>query len=128
MSPDKGWSTFLICSAIVDEGYQNEVEIYNVYDISDSISSTAKDKLNQIKNNKVIIDDARKSVNFDNSEIDFWFIDSDHSIGFAQWYINLIKNTKYFFIHDLNASPDYHKKFRKDNDNVHSGGEAIGIL
>ena len=134
MSPDKGWSSFIMINAIKDEKYN--IEYFKSYDIRNSINNEYIELFNNILNDKYkfIIGDAKKTLNI-NENIDLFFIDSDHSYSFALWYKQFLNFAKYIFVDDINPSIEYQDKFRtpsignkKNNmENVHCGGEPYVI-
>jgi hypothetical protein len=134
MSPDKGWSSFIMINAIKDENY--DIEYFKSYDIVNSINSTYFELFNNILNDKYefILGDAKKTLTI-NENIDLFFIDSDHSYSFAKWYEKYLNFAKYIFIDDINPSIEYQDKFRtpllgnekQRLENIHSGGEPYVI-
>jgi len=134
MSPDKGWSSFIIINAIRDEKY--DIEYFKSYDIQNQISEQYLQLFKQILNEKyeLVIGDAKKTLII-NDNIDLFFIDSDHSYSFALWYKQYLKFAKYIFVDDINPDIKYQDKFRtptKENikmelENVHFGGEPYVI-
>lgn len=128
MSPNQGWSTFLISNAIIDENFQEEIDFFHSYDLHNSFSIETKEIVNKIKNFNFYLGDCREKIKFDDDkQIDFWLIDSDHSLGFSKWYINFVKKAKYFFVHDINPSKIWHNKFRTNDENFYNGGEPKSI-
>lgn len=134
MSPDKGWSSFIMINAINDENYN--IEYFKSYDIARSIDNEYVELFNSILNEKYvfILGDAKKTLNI-NEKVDLFFIDSDHSYSFAKWYEKYLKFAKYIFVDDINPSIEYQDKFRTPTvlneklklENIHSGGEPYVI-
>ena len=134
MSPDRGWSSFIMINAIKDEKYN--IEYFKSYDFKASIANEYVELFKNILNDKYhfIIGDAKKTLTI-NENVDLFFIDSDHSYSFAKWYKQYLKFAKYIFVDDINPSIEYQDKFRtptsgneKQNmENVHNGGEPYVI-
>jgi len=127
MSPNNGFSTFIMSQAILDEGYENELEIFDSYDLSEQFCSEASEKSSKLKVFKFFGGDAKNTLEL-SEKVDFFFVDSDHSKNFAEWYINLFKFADFIFVHDINPSEEYHLKYRgADDENKHSGGEPLVV-
>ena len=124
MSPNYGWSTKIMLSAIRDENY--EIDFFHSYDLKLLLAPDLIKFVKQFKQFKFFEGDAKANLKL-NEEIDFFFIDSDHSLEFANWYLPFLDKTKSFFVDDIDPSEEYHKKFRPDNSNVHCGGEPLVI-
>lgn len=136
MSPDKGWSTYIMLNAILDSNYADQLQYFHSFDLTDKIANPVK---NLLKNKfcekyKLFLGDARKTVKIPN-ELDFWFIDSDHSYSFADWYSKYLDIPKYFMIDDIDPSEEYFRK-REDKslfpgwtglEDIHCGGEPLII-
>jgi hypothetical protein len=127
MSPDEGFSTFIMLNAILDEGYGDEIDFFKSYDLQNKLRPETLDKISNFNFFTFFGGDASKNISFDDNGIDFFFIDSDHSKSFAEWYVDLLPSVKYFFVHDIDPSEEYHIKFRPDNQNVYCGGEPLVI-
>jgi len=127
MSPNNGFSTFVMSQAILDEGYENSVEIFDSYDLGDFFCSEAKEKSSKIKVFRFFQGDAKNNLQL-SERIDFFFVDSDHSKRFAEWYVGLLESSDFIFVHDINPSEDYHLKFRGYNhEDPYCGGEPLVI-
>ena len=127
MSPNNGFSTFVMSQAILDEGYENELEIFDSYDLIEQFCSEASEKSSKLKVFKFFGGDAKNTLEL-SEKVDFFFVDSDHSKSFAEWYINLFKFADFIFVHDINPSEEYHLKYRgADDENKHSGGEPLVV-
>lgn len=127
MSPNNGFSTFVMIQAILDEGYENEIEIFDSYDLSYLFCYEAEEKISKIGAFNFFKGDAKDTFKL-NEKIDFFFIDSDHSKNFSEWYINFLNFSDFIFIHDINPSEEYHLKFRGDHtENPYCGGEPLTV-
>jgi hypothetical protein len=127
MSPNNGFSTFVMSQAILDEGYENNIEIFDSYDLGDFFCSEAKEKSSKIKVFRFFQGDAKNNLQL-SERIDFFFVDSDHSKRFAEWYVGLLESSDFIFVHDINPSEDYHLKFRGYNhEDPYCGGEPLVI-
>ena len=125
MSPNNGFSTFIMSQAILDEGYENDLEMFDSYDLEDFFCTEAKGKSSRIKVFRFFQGDAKNSLRL-SEKIDFFFVDSDHSKSFAEWYVGLLEFSNFIFVHDINPSEDYHLKFRGHNhEDPYSGGEPL---
>jgi hypothetical protein len=127
MSPDEGFSTFVMISAILDEKYGEDMDFFRSYDLKYKFCKEAEEKIQGADFFNFFEGDASKNISLKKGELDFFFIDSDHSRSFAEWYSNFLDSSKYFFIHDIDPSEEYHKKFRPDDQNFYCGGEPIVI-
>ena len=127
MSPNNGFSTFVMSQAILDEGYENELEMFDSYDLSNGFCSEAIEKYSKLKVFKFFGGDAKHTLEL-SEKVDFFFVDSDHSKSFAEWYINLFQFANFIFVHDINPSEEYHLKYRgADDENKHVGGEPLVV-
>ena len=127
MSPNNGFSTFVMSQAILDEGYESELEMFDSYDLKDMFCEEAREKFSKLKVFNFFGGDAKETLNL-SEKIDFFFVDSDHSKSFAEWYINLFEFADFIFVHDINPSEEYHLKYRgADDENKHSGGEPLVV-
>jgi predicted O-methyltransferase YrrM len=81
MSPNTGWSTTWILSALRDNGNHGELWSYDLHDTATKLvpPPLAADRWH------FVLGDARRTIP-NAPEFDYLFIDSDHSASFAQWY------------------------------------------
>jgi len=127
MSPNNGFSTFIMIQAIIDEGYDNDLEMFDSYDLEDKLCKEAREKSSKLKIFNFFKGDAKENLKL-NEKIDFFFVDSDHSESFAKWYVNIFHFANFIFVHDINPSEEYHLKYRGENsENKYSGGEPLVI-
>jgi len=127
MSPNNGFSTFVMSQAILDEGYESELEMFDSYDLKDMFCEEAREKFSKLKVFNFFGGDAKETLNL-SEKIDFFFVDSDHSKSFAEWYINLFEFADFIFVHDINPSEEYHLKYRGEHtENKNCGGEPLVI-
>lgn len=100
MSPNTGWSTTWILSALRDNGGQGQLWSYDLHDTSTKYvpKALAEGRWN------FVLGDARKNL-CDFSQIDYFFIDSDHTKEFAFWYVEKIlpslRSTCKVSVHDV---------------------------
>lgn len=127
MSPDYGFSTYIMLNAIYDEGYENEIEYFKSYDLRNALSLKAKKLTERSKFYSIHCGNAKNILEVP-LRFDFWFIDSDHSKSFATWYIKHVSKAKHIFVHDIDPSEEYQIKYRKDNENTQSGGEPLVVI
>jgi len=105
MSPNTGWSTMWILSALRDNRNGSQLRSYDIHDISTRYvpRSLANGRW------KFIQGDCRRTLR-DVEQADYLFIDSDHSREFAKWYTNLIltrtKPGTVVSVHDVYHSTD----------------------
>jgi hypothetical protein len=127
MSPNQGFSTFIMSQAIMDEGYCDDLEMFDSYDLEYKFCREASEKSSKLKVFNFFAGDARENLKLD-ERIDFFFIDSDHSKSFAKWYIDKFHFADFIFVHDINPSEEYHLKYRGGNEeNKYSGGEPLVV-
>lgn len=100
MSPNTGWSTTWILSALRDNGGAGQLWSYDLHDISTKFvpKSLAEERW------KFFLGDARENLP-DPSQIDHFFIDSDHTGEFATWYVQSLfpslRSTCKVSVHDV---------------------------
>jgi hypothetical protein len=127
MSPNDGFSTYIMCNAIIDENFSEEIVFFHSYDIQNTFCSEAITEYGKIKNFQFFLGDAKTTLSI-NENIDFFFIDSNHSKIFAKWYLQFLNYPNFIFVHDINPSAEYSTKFRSsDLENVYSGGEPFVV-
>lgn len=81
ISPCGGWSSSWICNALRDNGH-GRVLSFDVHD--DSVRRLPRDLVDGIR--EFHLGDVRQSQHLP-AQIDFLFMDSDHSAAFAEWYV-----------------------------------------
>jgi predicted O-methyltransferase YrrM len=127
MSPNNGFSTLVMSQAIVDEGYVDELEMFDSYDLNDCFCEEAREKSSKLKVFNFFVGDAKETLKL-NEKIDFFFVDSDHSKSFAEWYVNSLHFADFIFVHDINPSEEYHLKYRGEHtENKYCGGEPLVV-
>ena len=102
-SPDYGWSTFHILTAL----NKNQHGTCTSYDIANHIAYSLKNSKIDVSRFEFVLGDVTKQFdrwNYD--EIDFMFINCDHSASFATKYCNkvlprMMGKSKTVFIHDI---------------------------
>lgn len=82
MSPNAGWSTTWMLSALRDNGDGSQLWSYDLHETSTKFvpSSLARSRWYFVQG------DARETVP-KAPEFDYLFVDSNHSRGFAEWYV-----------------------------------------
>jgi hypothetical protein len=88
-SPHKGWST-----TIIQKAMQGRASMHRSYDIIDYERRIKKDMSRHVHphNWEFILGDFRKTIDLEMiGETDLLFIDSDHSLKFAEWYLDEAK-------------------------------------
>ncbi len=85
MSPNTGWSTTWILSALRDNQQRGELWSYKLHDTSTKFvpAGLAEEVWH------FVLGDAKKTIP-EASDFDYLFIDSDHSALFAEWYIQVL--------------------------------------
>jgi predicted O-methyltransferase YrrM len=108
ISPNAGYSTFIILSAIENAGYKDELIFFKSYDIENKLSQTINKKISEshFTQFEFIHGNAKEKFIYPEEGIDFLFIDSEHSTTFAEWYKPFLSKCKYFFAHDIEASKE----------------------
>ena len=96
ISPDKGYSTYVICSAMNDNEmghlWSYDLNIEHVHEL-EVYNPIAGKHVKYAENSTFIEGDVKEQYVPD--EIDYLFLDSDHSYEFADWYIeNLFPKVK----------------------------------
>ena len=122
-APDYGWSTFHILTAL----NKNQHGTCTSYDIVNHIAYSLKNSKIDVSRFEFVLGDVTEQFdrwNYD--EIDFMFIDCDHSASFATKYCNkviprMMGKSKTVFIHDIFhdwkcGGQDVVKQFLKSND------------
>ena len=85
MSPNAGWSTTWILSALRDNGETGHLQSHDIHARRRCFVPE-----HPLKNKwELVLGDAKEAVN-DVSGFDFFFIDSDHSREFTEWYVDHI--------------------------------------
>jgi predicted O-methyltransferase YrrM len=85
MSPNTGWSTTWILSALRDNGGDGQLWSYDLHDISTKLVPQYLAE----KRWHFVLGDARETLPTA-PDFDYLFVDSDHSASFAQWYSKVL--------------------------------------
>ena len=124
MSPDCGFSTYLMINAICDEGYEDKVKSFDSYDLKYKFSNIARKTRTKLECHKFFWGDVKQTLKMVDN-LDFFFIDSNHSFSFAQWYSQFLDTPQAFFVHDIDSSKDFHQLWRTDDQAIANGGEPL---
>lgn len=100
ISPHCGWSTFWILSAI-KQNKKGNLYSYDIIDDSERLIPTELQKGRR----RFFKGDVREKLKLIPKNIDYLFMDSDHSAGFCRWYIRNIfpklSNNAIISVHDI---------------------------
>lgn len=105
MSPNGGWSTTWILSALRDNANGGQLQSYDLHNTSTRLvpRRLSKGRWHFVQG------DAKKTM-VESPEFNYLFVDSDHSKAFAEWYVeNLfpcIRPGTMVSIHDIFYSPE----------------------
>ena len=85
MSPNTGWSTTWILSALRDNQQGGQLWSYDIHDTSTKLVPP------QLADGRwhFVLGDARETIR-SAPDFDYLFIDSDHSAPFAKWYVDAL--------------------------------------
>ena len=82
MSPDEGFSTFVMLSAILDEGYK--IDFFKSYDLQNKLKRETLEKIQNFPSFSFFEGDASQIISFNEDHIDFFFIDSLGTFTFEE--------------------------------------------